>query len=172
MKLKISLTVAAVFLLAASSLFAAIPPAENLLPADTLAVVTVPDFSTLRAASAQSPEWLLWNDPAMKPFHNDFVARWNAKFIAPMEQNLGIHLSDFLPLLQGQLTLAITQNGWNGSGPASPAMVVLLDARDKSDLLAKNLTALKDKWIASGRPVQSEILEGIKRYEVERQTRT
>ena len=65
MKFKISLTVAAVFLLAASSLFAAIPPAENLLPTDTLAVVTVPDFSTLRAASAQSSEWLLWNDPAI-----------------------------------------------------------------------------------------------------------
>jgi hypothetical protein len=162
MKLKISLSVAAVLLLAASSLFAAIPPAENLLPADTLGLVTVPDFSILRAASAQSPEWLLWNDPAMKPFHDDFLARWNAKFIAPMEQNLGIHLSDFLPLLQGQLTLAVTQNGWNGSGPASPALVVLLDARDKSDLLAKNLAALKDKWVASGRPVQSEILEGIK----------
>lgn len=160
MKFKISLT--AVFLLAASSLFAAIPPAENLLPADTLALVTVPDFSTLRAASAQSPEWLLWNDPAMKPFHNDFMARWNDKFIAPMEQNLGLHLSDFLPLLQGQLTFAITQNGWNTSGPASPAMVLLLDARGKSDLLATNLAVLKDKWIASGRPVQSEILEGIK----------
>jgi len=162
MKLKISLTVAAVFLLAASSLFAAIPPAENLLPADTLAVVTVPDFSTLRAASAQSPEWLLWNDPAMKPFHDDFVAKWNNKFVAPMEHNLGIHLSDFLPLLQGQLTFAVTQNGWNSSGAASPAIVLLLDARGKSDLLATNLALLKDKWIASGRPVQSQILEGIK----------
>jgi hypothetical protein len=160
MKFKISLSVVAVFLV--SSLFAAIPPAENLLPADTLALVTVPDFSTLRAASAQSPEWLLWNDPAMKPFHDDFVAKWNNKFIASMEQNLGLHLSDFLPLLQGQLTFAVTQNGWNGSGPASPAMVLLLDARGKSDLLATNLALLKGKWIASGRPVQSEILEGIK----------
>ena len=75
MKFKISLTVAAVLLLAVSSLFAAIPPAENLLPADTLALATVPDFSVLRAASAQSPEWLLWNDPAMKPFHDDFIAK-------------------------------------------------------------------------------------------------
>jgi hypothetical protein len=162
MKFKISLTVAAVFLLAAASLFAAIPPAENLLPADTLMMVTVPDVSTLRAVSAQSPEWLLWNDPAMKPFHDDFMAKWNDRFIGPAEQNLGIHVSDFLPLLQGQLTFAVTQNGWNGSGPAAPAMVLLLDARGKSDLLATNLAALKDKWIASGRPVQSEILEGIK----------
>src|SRR5580698_8495647 len=99
MKFKISLTVAAVYLLAVSSLFAAIPPAENLLPADTLVMVTVPDFSTLRATSEQSPEWLLWNDPAMKPFHDNFMARWNNKFIAPMEQNLGLHVSDFLPLL-------------------------------------------------------------------------
>jgi hypothetical protein len=162
MKFKISLTVAAVFLLAASSLFAAIPPAENLLPADTLMMLTVPDFSRLRAVSAESPEWLLWNDPAMKPFHDNFIDKWNGRFIRPIDQNLGIHVSDFLPLLQGQLTFAVTQNGWNGSGPASPAMVVLLDARDKSDLLATNLAALKDKWISSGRPVQSEILEGIK----------
>jgi hypothetical protein len=162
MKFKISLTVAAAFLLAASSLFAAIPPAENLLPADTLMMVTVPDFSRLRDVSSQSPEWLLWNDPAMKPFHDNFVSKWNGRFMRPIEQNLGIRVSDFLPLLQGQLTFAVTQNGWNGSGPSSPAMVLLLDAWGKSDLLATNLAALKDKWIASGRPVQSEILEGIK----------
>jgi hypothetical protein len=162
MKFKISLIVAAAFLLAASSLFAAIPPAENLLPADTLAMATVPDFSVLRAASEQAPEWLLWNDPAMKPFHDDFINRWDSRFVAPMEHNLGIRLSDFLPLLQGQVTFAVTQNGWNSSGAGSPAMVLLLDARDKSDLLATKLASLKDKWVASGRPVQSVTLEGIK----------
>ena len=51
----------------------------------------------------------------MKPFHDDFMAKWDSKFVAPMEQSLGMQVSDYLPLLQGQLTLAITQNGWDGS---------------------------------------------------------
>lgn len=162
MKLKIFIALCAVFLPAASSLFAAIPPAENLLPADTLMVVTVPDWSALRTASEHSPEWLLWGDPAMKPFRDDFMGKWNAKFVAPMEASLGVKIGDYLPLLQGQVTFAITANGWNPSGNAVPALLFLLDAGDKSDLLATNLAQLKQKWIDDGKPVQTVTLEGVK----------
>jgi hypothetical protein len=161
MKLKISLAVTAVFLLAIFPAFAAIPPAENLLPSDTLLMFTVPDCSVLRTASQQSPQWLLWNDPAMKPFRTDFMAKWNDRFLAPLEQELGIKAGDYLPLLQGQLTVAVTQNGWNGSGNATPALLLLLDARDKGNLLATNLAALKEKWIEEGKPVQTKVLEGV-----------
>lgn len=162
MKLKISIAVSAVFLLVVSSIRAAIPPAENLLPADTLLVLTVPDFSAVRASSQQSPEYLLWNDPAMKPFRDDFTARWDSKVLAPMEQNLGIDVSDYLPLLQGQLTFALTQNGWNGADNTAPAMLLLLDTKDKGDLLATNLAALNQKWQDSGRPVRTMMLQDIK----------
>src|SRR5271154_2708196 len=80
------------------SLRAAIPPAENLLPADTLLVITAPDCVTLRSAMHQSPQWLLWNDPAMKPFHDNFIAKWNEKFVAPLERDLGVKLADFTDL--------------------------------------------------------------------------
>ena len=50
MKLKISLAAFALSLLSVFSISAAIPPAENLLPADTLLMFTVPDCSALRAA--------------------------------------------------------------------------------------------------------------------------
>ena len=55
---------------------AAVPPAENLLPADTLFFLTIPDCTALRTAAHQSPQWLFWNDPAMKPFHDKFVAKF------------------------------------------------------------------------------------------------
>ena len=161
MKLKISLAAPVVFLLAVFSISAAIPPAESLLPADTLLMFTVPDCSVVRAAAQKSPQWLLWNDPAMKPFRLDFTAKWNARFLAPLEQDMGIKVGDYLPLLQGQLTVAVTQNGWNSSGSATPALLLLLDARDKSDLLATNLAALKQKWIEDGREVQTKVLEGV-----------
>ena len=161
MKLKISLAISALSLLAVFSVSAVIPPAENLLPSDTILMFTVPDCSALRAASQQSPQWLLWNDPAMKPFRENFMAKWNAKFIAPLEQALGINAREYLPLLQGQLTFAVTQNDWNGSGNATPALLLLLDARDKGNLLATNLAALKAKWIADGKQVRTKVLEGV-----------
>ena len=129
-----------------SPVHAAIPSAENLLPSDTLLLISVPDFSTLRAAGRQSPQWLFWNDPAMKPFHDKFLARWNEKLVAPLERDLGVKFSDFTDLPQGQLTFAVTQNGWTGSGDPMPGALLLLDTKDKSGLLKTNLTSLRKKW--------------------------
>jgi len=140
---------------------AAIPPAENLLPSDTLLLISVPDFSALRATCRQSPQWLFWNDPAMKPFHDKFMARWNEKFVAPLEHDLGVKLGDFTNLPQGQLTFAVTQNGWAGGGDPVPGVLLLLDAKDKSDLLKTNLTSLRKKWTDTGRPMHNETIRGI-----------
>ena len=134
----------------ATPVHAAIPPAENLLPADTLFLLDAPDCAALRAASHQSPQWLFWNDPAMKPFHDKFVAKWEAEFIAPLERDLGVKLDDFAGLPQGQFTFALTQNGWNGTNDANPGLLLLLDAKDKSGLLKTNLAALRKKWAAGG----------------------
>jgi hypothetical protein len=148
--------------MAGFSVFAAIPPAEDLLPADTLLVVTVPDYQALHTALQQFPLWLLWNDPAMKPFHDDFMTKWNAKFNASQQQDFGMKLDQFLPLLQGQLTFALTQNGWQGGDNGSPAMLFLLDTKDKSSLLATNLAALQQAWRDSGKTVRTETLQDIK----------
>ncbi len=162
MKLKIFPVATAFFLLIVSSISAAIPPAEKLLPADTLLMLTVPDYSALRASAQQSPQWLLWSDPAMKPFRDDFTAKWNARFVGPLERTLGLNLNDYLPLLQGQITFAVTQNGWNGAGNAAPSLLLLLDAKGKSDLLATNLAVLTQKWRVIGKPVRTEFLQDIK----------
>jgi hypothetical protein len=145
-----------------NSLHAAIPPAENLLPSDTLFVVTVPDCMALRSAMRQSPQWLLWNDPAMKPFHDKFMEKWNESFVAPMEKDLGVKLADFADLPQGQFTFAVTQNGWSGVGDQMPGLILLLDAKDKSGLLKTNLNALQKKWTESGKPIRTETIRGIK----------
>ncbi|HEY5232797.1 MAG TPA: hypothetical protein VIK35_04605 [Verrucomicrobiae bacterium] len=158
----ISSIFAAAFLAIATSTFAAIPPAENLLPSDTLLVVTAPDCAAFRAAMHQSPQWLLWNDPAMKPFHDNFIAKWRESFVAPLERDLGVKLADFADLPQGQITFAVTQNGWDGTDDGKPpGILLLLDTKGKSDLLKTNLAALQQKWSDAGRPVQTETVRGI-----------
>jgi hypothetical protein len=140
---------------------AAIPPAENLLPSDTLFLFAAPDIEQARAASKISPGWLLWSDPAMKPFHDKVMGKWNETFIAPLEQNLGIKVSDFTALLKGQFTFAITQNGWNGDDSTEPGILLLLDVKDKTDLLKTNLTKLQKKWINDGKAIHTETVRGV-----------
>jgi hypothetical protein len=145
----------------ATSTRAAIPPAENLLPADTLFFLTVPDCTALRATAHQSPQWLFWSDPAMKPFHDKFTSKFEETLVAPLEQALGVKLADFADLPRGQFTLAVTQNGWTGGDDAAPGVVLLLDTGDKSDLLKTNLDALKKKWADSGKPIRTEEVRGV-----------
>jgi hypothetical protein len=140
---------------------AAIPPAENLLPADTFAFFTIPDSDALRAASKVSPQLMLWNDPVMRPFHDKFMDKLTEQYIAPVEKNLGMKISDFTDLPQGQFTVGVTLNGSNGHDDVPPGLILLLDARDQSDLLAKNLDALKKKWAGDGRDTRTEIIHGL-----------
>jgi hypothetical protein len=151
------------FLLAfAISIRAAVPPAENLLPSDTLLVLTIPDFTALKTAAHQSPQFLFWNDPAMKPFHDKFMAKLNDTLVTPLERDLGIKFSDFEQLPQGQLTFAVTRNGWSGNDEdPDPGALLLLDAGDKSDLLKTNLAALTKKWTDDGKSLHTETVRGI-----------
>ena len=163
MKARFPRRLLAVFLglTAAATSWAAIPPVENLLPADALFVLAAPDCTALRAAGHQSPQWLFWNDPAMKPFRDKFVAKWDEEFVAPLERDLGVKLGDFAGLPQGQAALALTQNGWNGSNDVNPGVLLLLDTRNQSDVLKTNLAGLRKKWLAAGKPLQTETLHGI-----------
>jgi hypothetical protein len=97
----------------------------------------------------------------MKPFHDNFMASWNEKFVAPLERDLGLKLGDYTGLPQGQLTLAITQNGWTGGDDPVPGTLLLLDAKDKGNVLKTNLAGLRKKWAAAGRVVRTETIRGI-----------
>jgi hypothetical protein len=152
---------ATLFLTSATLLRAAIAPAENLLPADTLAFFTVPDTAAFRAACQTSPQIMCWNDAAMKPFHDKIVAKFNEKFVAPLEKDLGLKVADFLALPQGQFTLAVTVNGSTGHDDIPPGLVLLLDAKDKSTSLKTNLAALTKKWADAGRKLRTENIHGL-----------
>ena len=146
----------------APSARAAIQPAENLLPSDTLILFTIPDCEALRTAAHQLPTWLFWNDPTMDPFRKKFEAKFKESFLASLEQNLGVTLADFADLPQGQFTFAVTQNGWTGGDDTrQPGVFLLLDAGNKSDLLKTNLAALLKKWTEGGKPIHTEDIRGI-----------
>jgi hypothetical protein len=135
---------------------AATPAPEKLLPDDTLVLVTAPDFAKLRETWKKMPQSQLWNDQAMKPFKDHFLSKWNEEVVKPLERELGIKFDDYTALLQGQVTLAVLQNGWQGGDDPEPALVLLIDSRDKKDLLKQNLTQFRKKWVDSGKTLRTE----------------
>lgn len=140
---------------------AAVPPAEQLLPADTLLVFSAPDFAKLRAVYERLPQVRMWNDPAMKPFRDQFMTKWNEEFIVPLERDLGVKLADFSALLQGQLTVAVTAEGWPGQPDAAPAFLLLLDTRDQHEQLKQQLAGLRKKWVDDGKPIKTEKVRDV-----------
>ena len=152
---------ASILLTVGGLIHAAIPSAENLLPADTLGFLTVPDCTAFRAAAKTSPQLLFWNDPAMKPFHDKFMSKLTETFAAALEKDLGLKISDFAGLPQGQLTLAMTANGASARDDVPPGLVLLLDSGDKKGQLKANLADLVKKWSDAGRALRTEDIHGL-----------
>ncbi len=143
------------------SSFAATPPPEKLLPADTALVITVPDYAKASATWKQWPASLLWADPSMKPFKDKFMNKLQSEFVQPLEKEFGIKFSDYTALAQGQVTFALLANGWDTGTPKEPGLIILVDTRERGGSLKTNLAALKAKWVESGKQVRAEKIRNV-----------
>ena len=140
---------------------AAVPPPDKLLPADTLFMFTVPDYLKASNNLAQCPTTRLWNEPGIMAFKDKFMKKLQSDVIAPLEKEFGIKFSDYTALARGQLTFAVIKGDWQGQRKTSPGLVLLVDAKDKSDPLKANLAELKKKWIDSGKQVRPEKIRDL-----------
>ncbi len=139
----------------------AAPPPEKLLPQDTLMVLTIPDAVRMREFQKNSPQNRMWHDPAMRPFRERFWTRFSADVIAPLETELGVKLSDYADLAQGQVTLALTQGDLLKSPGGTPSLLLILDSKDHAKELEAKLAELKKKWAGAGKPVRTDKIRGV-----------
>ena len=144
-----------------SATHAAVPPPEKLLPADTLGVITVPDYAKARTAYEANASRQLWRDPAMKPFTEKLVNKVKEELITPLERQLGVKFTDYSGLIQGQLTFAVIQNGWQGNPTPLPVWLLLVDVKEKSSQLKTNLADLKKKWLDAGKTLKAEKIRDV-----------
>ncbi len=143
-------------LLLAHSLPAA--SAENLLPASTVAVFTVPDAQRLRAAMGDMPLAHLWRDEAMKAFSEKFSAGLRQHILDPLQKEAGFQLDEYLDLAQGQITLAVT---FTPADAKMPGVVAIVDSGNKADALAAKLKHLRQTLTDRRVPFKSRTVRGI-----------
>jgi hypothetical protein len=132
---------------------------KELLPEDTIAVFSCPDWTKFQSYYRQSAYGQMWDDPAMKPFRDKFEKKFSSAIIEPLQKELGIKLTEYEALLQGQLTVAFTPPTEGSSDPVG--LLILLDAKDKSELLSSKLGELKKKWSEGNRPTKTEKIRDV-----------
>lgn len=135
---------------------AAVLPPEQLLPKDTVLILTVPDCQAGWTVATHTPYGKLWADPQVKPFKSKFVDKFSSDVLTPMERTLSIHLSDYSVLARGQATFGLIPV----TEPDKPNMhfgfVFILDTKDRAGQLRTNLDDIKKKWAAAGKPMKAQ----------------
>jgi hypothetical protein len=148
-------------LIICSGAAAPIPSPEKLLPDDTLVVLTAPDFPRLKEVYRKSPQSQFWNDEAMRPFREKFLEQWREEVVKPLERDVNLSVKDCIDLARGQITFAVTRNGWQGKEGQPLGLLFLVDAKDKSSQLKTNLAALRKSWTEGGKPVRTEKIRDL-----------
>jgi hypothetical protein len=135
---------------------AAVPAPEQLLPKDTLLVITAPDWGKARLFWSNQVYSKLWQDPSFKPFKDKLMDKFTTSAMKPLEQSLGIKFSDYEGLAQGQVTFAIVPVTPKNKSDPPVAAVLLIDAKDHSSQLKTNLAQVIKKWADAGKPMKSQ----------------
>jgi hypothetical protein len=97
----------------------------------------------------------------MKAFKEKFWEKFNSNTLKPLEKELDFRFSNFTSIAQGQFTIAVTQNGWDGRSDNDPGIIWIVDSRDKSSQLRTNLAELRKKWTESGKKMRSDKIRDV-----------
>ncbi|MBP8262051.1 MAG: hypothetical protein KA118_20560 [Verrucomicrobia bacterium] len=162
--MKLRLTLPVLLAVGLGTVLAAVPPPDQLLPSDALAMWTVPDWSRAGAALSASPSGRLWQDPSMQAFKAKVMAQFES-MRKPLESELGVSWAQYAALLKGQVTWALTRLDPTSDRP-SLDWVGVLDAGDQGDRLKQNLAELRQKWTDSGKTLRTRKVRDVEFMEL------
>jgi hypothetical protein len=134
-------------------------PAENLLPKETVLVVSAPDWPKAWSFVTTSLYGRLWRDPALRPFKDKFIEKFTTNALEPLEQSLGIQLSDYQDLAQGQVTFALVPVGQKETEAFS--QLLLIDTKSHASQLKTNLASISKKWIDAGKAIKTQKIREV-----------
>lgn len=126
-----------------------VPPAEELLPSDTLFYLTIPDANrSSQTWSSQAPA-RLWADPVMRPFRDHFEGQIRTRILRPFEELTQFGWTDLLKKTPAQITFAVLPSDATNTPNRDLSFLLLLDCGDKGPEVAEKIAALRNDPNAS-----------------------
>ena len=138
---------------------AAAPALENLLPAETIAVVAAPDYPAAEKNFDAGAVGQLWNSREMKAFREKFEDGFTENVLGSIEKRYGIDVEAFEALAAGPVALGIVAPSAAGQ---DPGMLFLMDAGKKTFTLGRVISRLERDWKKTGRQSSRTTIGKIK----------
>jgi hypothetical protein len=114
------------------------PKMTELLPENTLGVISIPDTQELATRFMNTSTGRMSQDPEMKPIFDQLYGSMS-ELVGTVQDKIGLSLPEIVAIPQGEVTFAVV-----AVKDAPPSMVLLLDAGDH----IANARKLFDRWMA------------------------
>lgn len=128
--------------------------AGAMLPADTLAVLTIPNVPAAKAAFWGDPLIRLFADPSMKKYADKISTAWESQAVPALEKEFGIKLSEYTELMNGQLTVGVFMGAPQRGGMPSVNLLLALDAGDREEQLRTKLKDVRQRLSDAGQALK------------------
>ncbi len=135
---------------------AATPP-ERMLPDSTVAFVKLQNAAALREAFGQSQLGQLWNDPAVKVWKDEILARVDSES-KTLKEKIGVTYRELFELPQGPTAIAFLKH----ADPQIPiVLLVIADAGSKAAKMSEVLTKATKQGELNGSKTSTETFRGV-----------
>jgi len=131
---------------------------EELLPAETVLVMAVPDYASAKKHFKAGAWGRFWDSTEFKPFRKKLADGFEANILAKIEEALAIDLESFEEMASGPVALAVVAGQ---DGVTNPSIILLLDAGRKSFTLRRTLSQMERGWKKEGLEVSDLEISGI-----------
>ena len=128
----------------------AAPSPEALLPAEAVLVVAAPDYASAKKHFKGSASGQFWDSAEFRPFRKKLADGFEANVLAKIEEELAVDFEAFEEMASGPVALAVVPGQAAGE---EPALLLLLDAGQKSITLRRTLTRMESEWKKAKRNV-------------------
>ena len=137
----------------------AAPALETLLPAETVAVVAVPDYAGAEKNFNAGAIGQLWNSKEMKAFREKFEDGFTDNVLGRIEKQYGIDVEAFEELAAGPVAFGLVAPSAAGQEPGA---LFLMDAGKKTFTLGRVISRLERDWKKTARKTSRTTIGKIK----------
>ncbi len=143
----------------ASALAQALPGTAKLVPPETIVLVDIDNFSQLKTQFEKTVLYKLYKDPAMKPFIDDFKAKWEKEKGASENEMIKIVTeANVLPAGRVAAALVLDERTKDAN---SPPVVFITQWGQNIDKVKEAVGKLVEKTVEKGARRDSEEYRGV-----------
>jgi len=154
----VGLCFSAIALTPASARAQALPGTAKLVPPETIVLVDIDNFSQLRTQFEKTVLYKLYKDPAMKPFVDDFKAKWQQKK-GESENELIKIVTEANVLPAGRVAVALVLDE-RAKDANTPPLVFITQWGQNIDKVKEAVGKLVEKTVEKGARRDSEEYRG------------